>query len=305
MSTRRWRPDGARRPEGRWPQRGALRSGPAAVAGDDGAVDVDRLVAREPGHQGRDLRRLGHPLRPAEPRLQTFEGPGQPGLGATLGDVGLDAAGADGVGRTPGARRRTPCCASCRQARASRRCRRARRHHPSPATDEMLMMAPRPRSSIAGSVARIRRMGAVTLTARTRSQVASSTSPAGRNQSMIPALLTSTSAPPCSPVARTTAVTPSSVARSPATGTTLASSDSAVTSSSSRSALTSAAMMTAPSSARRSVMALPMPDAAPVTMATRPSSLLFTVPPLWLSPPASNRRPAAPGANGPPVIHTR
>ena len=48
-------------------------------------------------------------------------------------------------------------------------------------------MEPPPASSIMGSTARVRRMTAVTLTANTRSQVASSTSAGGRKASMIPA----------------------------------------------------------------------------------------------------------------------
>ena len=122
-------------------------------------------------------------------------------------------------------------------------------------------------------------MGAVTLTAMTVSHVASSTSPAGRNQSMTPALLTRMSAPPCAPAAMTTASTPSVVVRSTATWTTWPGMVSSPLSSSSRSTLRSAAMTTAPSAAMRNAMALPMPDAAPVTMATRPSSLSLTVPP--------------------------
>jgi hypothetical protein len=84
---------------------------------------------------------------------------------------------------------------------------------------------------------------------------------------MIPATLARASTRP--PAAATTAWVPSSVATSPATGTRSRSGNSAV-SRSRRSAAMSAITTRAPSWARRSAVARPMPEPAPVTMAVRP-----------------------------------
>src|SRR6478735_2922848 len=130
-------------------------------------------------------------------------------------------------------------------------------------------MEPCPAAIMRGSTARVRRMTALRLTSKTRCHVASSTSAGGRKASMIPATLARTSTRPSQ--AATTASTSSRLTRSP--GTMVKSrSGKASTSSLSRGSEMSAVMTRAPSWARRTAVARPMPDPAPVTMAVLPAN---------------------------------
>src|SRR5690349_13828495 len=136
------------------------------------------------------------------------------------------------------------------------------------ASEAMLTIDPCPVASSRGRAARISRMGPVALTRMTRSQVSSSISAAGRKPSMMPATLAS----PCSRplAAATTALAVAGSAMSPATvATRLPGTASA--SSARRSSMMSVATTVAPSVAKRTAVARPIPDPAPVTMTVLPA----------------------------------
>ena len=124
-------------------------------------------------------------------------------------------------------------------------------------------MEPLPARSMIGSTARMSLNGAVRLIAMTLSHTASVVSLVGEKSSLMPAMFARPSM--VSPAAAMTASIASCVVRSPATVVMSASGNSALRASS-FSVEMSAAMTRPPSQAMRTAVALPMPDAAPVTM---------------------------------------
>src|SRR3954468_2044189 len=129
------------------------------------------------------------------------------------------------------------------------------------------MIEPPPRAFIAGAACLIASHGPIRLTRNISCQSATSCSKIEASPPEMPALAKKTSRPPCSPTAasiraRTSSSRPASAAITPSP------------------AATSAAITVAPSRANRAALALPIPEAAPVTIAILPSSLpLMHIPP--------------------------
>src|SRR5215217_7737229 len=142
-------------------------------------------------------------------------------------------------------------------------------------TDEVLTIAPRPRSSIPGRTARHIRYIPRRLMFSTSSQAASSTS---RKSPLVitPALLKRISTPPNIPRARRSALCAvSRSATSPAYVTALSCvTGNSLAVSSNRSPSRSTSTSRAPCSAKTAAVPAPIPDAAPVMIATLPWSFI-------------------------------
>ena len=141
--------------------------------------------------------------------------------------------------------------------------------------EAVFTMTPPPCFSNTGITARIPRIGAVRFVEITLSQISSLTSPAGRSSSKTPALLTRISIRPNRPKAEfIIRCTSSSLVTSTSTGVTsdwFCCNVSAIFLTSIP--LMSAGITFAPSLANKTAIAFPLPDAAPVTIATLSFSL--------------------------------
>ncbi len=138
-----------------------------------------------------------------------------------------------------------------------------------------MTIEPRPASTMRGMAAWQNWNVPVRFTRSTRSQSSGATSWLCSKRRM-PALFTRTSSRPASSVAAATArgavaASPTSPARATMPAEAAAPFPMASTASASASSSRSTATTVAPSSTSRCAVARPMPDAAPVTMATRPS----------------------------------